>query len=233
MRKGVVMTNDPQPSVVSSLQALTTAPPGSRLGKWATAIRVAAIAVTAVGAAPTAMNLYHSYKNGIPYDQVSQALKQAELWRKNMECAGRLELRPLNTGAGTRIEAGSCPSSGDIQIKVVASNGKSSIAWIPLDEIQKGQAELIRKGPATQMLALLFPPAHAAGPAAPGAPAAGTSAVTPVQGAPIKVECQAMPTQQMIIRVVNEGGKCFREEFSPFQGKVMKRQEVPCTTKCT
>ena len=44
--------------------------------------------------------------------------------------------------------------------------------------------------------------------------------------------CQAMPTKGQIVRVVQFEGKCFRETFSPFVGKVEKRESVPCNTTC-
>ena len=51
-------------------------------------------------------------------------------------------------------------------------------------------------------------------------------------GAGHQVVCQAMPTRGQIVRVVQFEGKCFRETFSPFVGKVEKRESVPCNTTC-
>jgi hypothetical protein len=52
-------------------------------------------------------------------------------------------------------------------------------------------------------------------------------------GGQMQVVCQVMPEKGKVVRIVNEGGKCFREHIAAFHGKVEKREEVQCTTPCT
>ena len=53
-----------------------------------------------------------------------------------------------------------------------------------------------------------------------------------VAQASMEVVCQSK-TKDSVIRVVKDGGKCFRETVSLFKGTVEKREEVPCNTQCT
>ena len=193
-------------------------------------VRVAAICAAIAGAFPTAMNLYQSWSHGIPYSEVSHRLSQYDLWVKNFEC--KIDYRALNTGQGTRLDVGACPKSGDIAIKVSAQNGKATYEWIPFDTLQKAQASL-------WPVDLMIGTAHAAAaadtlPAGPSIPA-GASA-PPVRMAQattgMQVVCEALHSKTQLVRIVNDGGKCFRETIAPYQGKVERREEVPCSTTC-
>jgi hypothetical protein len=201
--------------------------------------RVAAIGAAIAGAFPTGMNLYQSWTHGIPYTEVSHRLSQHELWIKNFEC--KIDYRALNTGQGTRVDVGACPKSGDIAIKISAQNGKATYEWIPFEKLQKASASL-------WPLDLLITTAHAEQTSAPAslspvflapAPTGAVIATPPPTGPRIaqaaggmQVVCEALPSKTQLIRIVNDAGKCFRETISPYQGKVEKREEVPCTTTC-
>ena len=198
--------------------------------------RVAAISVAIVGAMPTAMNLYQSWLHGIPYSEVSHRLSQYDLWVKNFEC--KIDYRALNTGQGTRVDVGACPKSGDIAIKISSQAGKAAYEWIPFDTIHKAQAslwplELLRGD-------VLVGTAHAS--EVPAEPAGSSSgAVEPrlrlaqatggATGGGMQTVCEALQGRT-VVRIVNDGGKCYREMISPYQGKVEKREEVACTTSC-
>ena len=195
--------------------------------------RVAAISAAIAGALPTGMNLYQSWVHGIPYSEVSHRLSQYDLWVKNCEC--KIDYRALNTGQGTRVDVGACPKSGDIAIKISSQAGKAAYEWIPFEKIQKAQASL-------WPLDLLVGVAHASespidrpSGAAPSAtlPSGGGEPRVRLAQAPggMQVVCEALQGRT-VVRIVNDGGKCFREMISPYQGKVDKREEVPCTTSC-
>ena len=202
-------------------------------------VRVAAICAALAGAFPTAMNLYQSWSHGIPYSEVSHRLSQYDLWVKNFEC--KIDYRSLTTAQGTKLDAGACPRSGDVALKVTTAQGASAYEWIAFDKLQK----------AGQKSAGLWSLLATEAMAAEGAPAASTAAsgtspdgrTLPLSARPqpaqtqiaqggIQVVCQTLQGKSQIIRIVNEGGKCYRETFSPFQGKVEKRDEVPCNTTC-
>jgi hypothetical protein len=191
--------------------------------------RVIAILAAVGGAIPTGMNVYQSWKHGIPYSQVSHRIGQYDLWVKNFEC--KIDYKAISTAQGTKVDVGACPKSGDIAIKLTASNGKAAYEWIAAEQLQKSTLAA-----ASTLMSLLISPAVAEElPAKTGAPAPLTPQISkPVQlsQSSIQVVCQSMQAKAQIIRIVNEGGKCFREHFSPFVGKVDKREEVPCNTAC-
>ena len=188
--------------------------------------RVIAITAAVAGSIPTATNLYHSWVHGIPYNEVSHRLSQYDLWVKNFEC--KIDYRSLTTAQGTKLDAGACPKSGDVALKVTTPAGGSAYEWIAFDQLQRASQK------SASVWSLLVSEATAAE----GAPAAtsGTDALpaprTQLAQAGIQVVCQTLQSKSQIIRIVNEGGKCYRETISPFHGKVEKRDEVPCNTTC-
>ena len=91
-------------------------------------LRVIAIGVPVVGAVPTGMNLYQSWKHGIPYSQVAHKLEQYDLWVRNMDCP--IEYKELTASQNTKITIGVCPNNGDISIKVAMPEGKALITKV-------------------------------------------------------------------------------------------------------
>ena len=213
------MTDTTPKAVISELRADATRGP---LATPLLIARVIAIAAAVGGAIPTGMNLYHSWAHGIPYSQVSHRLTQYDLWVKNIEC--KIEYRALNTQGGTRVDVGSCPKNGDIAIKVSAPNGRATYEWIAFEQLAKSTA--------ASLLELIVTPAHAEEPQRRTTPPSLQLAQATGSSTGMQVVCQSLQTKSMIVRIVNEGGKCFRENFSPFVGKVEKREEVPCNTQC-
>jgi hypothetical protein len=226
------ISEESQPMTSPNQQLLSTAVSGGGgpLSKTFLFARVAAICAAIAGAMPTAMNLYQSWTHGIPYSEVSHRLSQYDLWVKNFEC--KIDYRALNTSQGTRIDVGACPKSGDIAIKLSATSGKATYEWIPFEKLQKASASLWH-------LEFLVGTAHAAQPglsdipppsvSQPRAPAPFAQLAQATSG--MQVVCEALQGKS-VLRIVNDGGKCYREMISPYQGKVDKREEVPCTTTC-
>ena len=210
--------------------------------------RVIAIAAAVGGAVPTAMTLYQSWAHGIPYTEVSHRLKQYDIWVKNFDC--KVDYRALTTAQGTRVDAGACGRTGDIAIKVTSPNGKAAYEWIAFSQLQKsGQAaaSVWQLLGSSAMAAEVSPSAAGnalaggsstsggrigAGPAAAQAERVQLAQATQAAPSGMKVLCQAMPTKGMIVRVVQEGAKCYRENVSLFKGSLQKREEVACTTPC-
>lgn len=186
------------------------------------------LAVSVAAAVPTAQNLYYSWKTGVPFNQVQHRLTQAALWEKNFDC--RIDYRALTTAAKSKVEVGSCAKTGDISIRV-SSNGQTNYEWIAFEQLPK---------PASRSIAFLdmfiasayageLPP-DAAGARENRARAARESQVRVAQ-ASMEVICQAK-AKDAVVRIVKDGGKCFRETVSLFKGTVEKREEVPCNTQC-
>jgi hypothetical protein len=183
------------------------------LGRLVPLLRVIAISVPVAGAIPTGINLYHSFQHGIPYSQVSHRLEQYDIWVRNMDCA--IEYKEVSATQNTKINIGVCPNTGDISIKVALPEGKAIVEWIAFDRLRQANA----------VFDLLASPAQAE------EVAPATSKLRLAQ-ASSQLVCQVWEGKAKIVRVVKEGGRCFRESISPYQGHVDKRSEVPCNTGC-
>jgi hypothetical protein len=224
------------PSEPSLLAAVAQETRGGPLSRTFFVARVIAIVAAVGGAAPTAMNLYHSWQHGIPFTQVSHRLGQADLWSKNFDC--KIDYRALSAAGGMKVDVGACAKSGDISIKISTQEGRSTYEWIAFDQLQKATKTV-------GLMDLLISSAHAEGalPVTTKASANGSLDVKLAQSSvpaqstvqvqsSMQVVCQAMVGKTHITRIVNEGGKCYRETVSPFKGTVDKREEVPCNTTC-
>lgn len=184
--------------------------------------KIGVLVVSVAAAIPTAQNLYYAWKTGVPFNQVQHRLTQAQLWEKNFDC--KIDYRALSTSAASKVEVGSCTKTGDISIRV-SSNGRTNYEWIAFENLPK---------PATQsagFLDLFIASAYAD--ELPQRPAQSGAAAAPVVVAQAGAEivCQTK-NKDMVVRIVKDAGKCFRETMSLFKGTVEKREEVPCTTQC-
>lgn len=190
-----------------------------KTGGFASLLKTVALVVTIVGAVPTAVTAYHAWQYKVPFDKVPHRLAQYDLWMKNLDC--KIEYKALDTAQGTKLDVGACPSTGDIAIRIAAPDGKTSYEWIAYAELQK-PGEKAEPG-----LLEIFSSAMAA----------------PVERAPreasrvqtaqaLEVLCQIAAGTGKIVRVVRDGGKCYREELNPIRGGIDKREEVGCDTQC-
>jgi hypothetical protein len=199
------------PEQVSTLVAEATS--GQSFRRWYTLIKVAVIAVPVIGATPTALNIYYAWKHGIPYAQVSHRLQQYELFVKNGACA--IEYNEINTGRDAKVKVGACATTGDISIQVLLAAGQSIFEWIDFKELQHiNTADSVLMSPAL------------------AAEASATLTGTRVAEAATRVVCQGWESKTQLVRVVNEGGRCFKETIGAYSGRADKRVEVPCTTTC-
>jgi hypothetical protein len=176
-------------------------------------LRVIAIGVPVAGAVPTGMNLYQSWKHGIPYSQVAHKLEQYDLWVRNMDCP--IEYKELSASQNTKITIGVCPNNGDISIKVAMPEGKALIEWIAFARLKEENA----------VAGYLIGTALAQD----GVPA---NRDVHLAQATAQVVCQGWEGGTQVVRVVREGARCFRETISPYHGRVDKRAEVACDATC-
>jgi len=186
---------------------------GNKFRRWYTLIRVVVIAVPVIGATPTALNIYYAWKHGIPYSQVSHRLQQYNLWVKNGNC--NIEYKEISTGRDARVNIGACSTTGDISIQVSLTGARSIFEWIDFNELQ--QMNTAHN--------FLMTPAFAE-----EVPASEVG--TRVAQASSHVVCQGWESSTKIVRVVNEGGRCFKETIAAYSGRVESRVEAPCTTSC-
>lgn len=179
-------------------------------------LKTAALIVTILGAIPTAITAYNAYRFGVPFSQVSERLAQYDLWVKNIDC--KVDYKAISTAQGTKIDAGACAATGDIALKISTSDGKSAYQWIAYNELQKPGETAASSG----FLDILIGAARADGVSRP---------VQVAQGA-MEVVCQTLQSPKVLVRIVKEGSKCFKETVSPIRGSVDSREEVPCNTQC-
>lgn len=188
-----------------------------KTGGLASLLKTVALVVTIVGAIPTAITAYHAWQYKVPFDKVPHRLAQYDLWMKNLDC--KIEYKALDTAQGTKLDVGACPSTGDIAIRIASADGKTTYEWIAYNELQKPGEQ-----PNPSLIDLLIGTARA-------------DTVQPTQGVrmagAMEVVCQSMISKDKLVRVVRDGGKCFREELSPIRGSIDKREEVSCDTQCS
>lgn len=215
----------------SSLSALAQ-PATKAVNSTMRLVQFAVLAVSVAAAIPTAQNLYYSWKHDVPFNEVSHRLDQYNLWMKNLDC--KIDYRALSTAGGSRVDVGSCAKTGDIAIKVSSANGKSTYEWIAYDNLQKP----VRNA---GLIGLLVTSANAASDTAENLTSNTVRAQSSARDGDgnirlaqtgMEVLCEAKDKDK-IIRIVKDGGKCFRETVSPFKGSIDAREEVACNTQCT
>lgn len=180
-------------------------------------LKTAALVVTIVGAIPTAITAYHAWQYKVPFTEVSHRLQQYDLWERNIDC--KIDYKALSTAQGTKVDAGACSKTGDISLKISTDDGKATYEWIAYNQLQKpGEA------PPAGLIDLFMGVARAAE----GQSVAGVRVAQSME-----VVCQSLVGGTQLVRVVKEGGKCYREVMSAMRGSIDKREEVSCDTKCT
>jgi len=191
--------------------------PSHPVNRTLTLIKLLVLAVSVAAAVPTARNLYFSWKNDVPFNQVDHRLAQAALLEKNFGC--KIEYRALVTQGSARVEVGSCQKTGDISIRVNGPRGQVNYEWIAFDRLPKPMTHQT-----ASLLDLIVPRALAEE----HDPAANQSFK---MAQDMSVLCQAKSGDN-IVRVVQSGGQCVRETVSIFRGAVEKSETVPCDKAC-
>jgi hypothetical protein len=195
--------------------AVPKSAPLGPLQRFVRLLKTAALVVTVLGAIPTAITVYHAWQYKVPFNQVSHRLEQYDILLRNIDC--KIDYKALSTAQGTKVDVGACQKTGDISLKISAADGKATYEWIAYNQLQKPGEQ-----PEGSFLDLLIGVARAE---------SSDEPVRLAQGA-LEVVCQSLVSKKELVRVVKEGGKCYRETMSPVRGTVDKREEVPCDTKC-
>ncbi|WP_045836694.1 hypothetical protein [Hyphomicrobium sp. 99] len=195
---------------------LNFAHPAHPVNRTVSVVKLLVLAVSVAAAVPTARNLYFSWKNDVPFNQVDHRLAQAELLEKNFDC--KIEYRSLSTQGNARVDVGSCSKTGDISIRVRSPDGQVNYEWIAFSQLPKPASKaggfaslLISSALADEVQALGDKPFDVAQDAA--------------------VLCQGKAGDN-IVRVVQSGGQCVKETVSIFRGSVEKSEPVPCDKAC-
>src|SRR5689334_24572774 len=120
-------------SATSNLLNLSN--PSHPVNRTMSLIKFAVLIVSVAAAIPTARNLYFSWKNDVPFNQVDHRLAQAALLEKNFDC--KVDYRTLSVQGNARVEVGSCSKTGDISIRVRSPSGQVNYEWIAFEQLPK------------------------------------------------------------------------------------------------
>jgi cupin superfamily acireductone dioxygenase involved in methionine salvage len=169
-----------------------------------------------LGAIPTGIDLYKSFKYGIAVSDVAHAEEQKNLWIKNLHCVQGLTYHAVKTEDGSTVQIGAC-QNGDVLIELIPEGGATQVAeWVSLDRTKAAGA----------VGSLLVSKAFAA--------ASGGAAAVVASGEKVETICTSLNAQkQTIERIIKRNGVCMREVNNMITRKSIKREEVPCDTKCT
>jgi hypothetical protein len=192
--------------------------PAHPVNRTASVVKLLVLAVSVAAAVPTARNLYFSWKNDVPFNQVDHRLAQAKLLEKNFDC--KIDYRSLSTQGNARVDVGSCSKTGDISIRVKSPDGQVNYEWIAFEQLPRPAS---RTG---SLVDLLISRAFAE-----DAPPRGDSNKPFEVAQDAAVLCQSKAGDN-IVRVVQSGGQCVKETVSIFRGSVEKSEAVPCDKAC-
>jgi hypothetical protein len=156
-------------------------------------------------------------------ESVALAKQQQRLQQKNLLCAINMTRRAAQADPKTTIRYGVCENR-DMLVEVYPQGQPAFQQWISPEYVLSDTRTAKSTG-------LFFSAVFAA--ASPQSAIA--SAETRSAQMELKTLCQRWQddTRQVrMIRVTNEGGKCFRERINVLSGRVEIREEVPCDTPC-
>lgn len=202
-------------SATSNLLNLSN--PSHPVNRTMSLIKFAVLVVSVAAAIPTARNLYFSWKNDVPFNQVDHRLAQAALLEKNFDC--KVDYRTLSVQGNARVEVGSCSKTGDISIRVKGPSGQVNYEWIAFEQLPKPMQST------ASLLNFIVTPAVAAEVTS----EARNQSFEVAQD--VAILCQSKAGDN-VIRVVQSGGQCVRETVSIFRGSVEKSVPVPCDKAC-
>ena len=218
------MTQERKSSTFDTIDELTQPAKGSFLHRFKRTIQVALIIVSVLGAIPTAVTLYHSVTTGIPFSQVPHRLAQQKMWTALGGCVPSIDFKALTT-RNTRVDVGACPDTGDILFRVATQAQGATYEWFPIANLQRTAGT----GGTGSLWDWLVSNARADDRAG---RIDGRILLAQASTPGIKVKCQAMGPKATMIRVVEEGGACFKETMSLMTGAVTTREPVACDAKC-
>ena len=189
--------------------------------RWQRFFLYPTVAGALIGAVPTGLDYYKAFVHDIDFQDVRHAEEQRRLWVKNFACAQNISYQQVKTEADTVVQVGAC-ANGDVLIEVVPAKGNRILEWISLERLQTASAVsgLSFVGRANAAIASQVPDSRK------------SQTGTRVAQGTTSIKCQKMQGQTKIIRIVQEGGKCFREEISVMKGAVLSRKPVSCSASC-
>ncbi len=152
-------------------------------------------------------------------ESVEVALMQQKLTEKNLDCliGATPQEVPLNEKVKVRLLA--C-ETGDIQVAVYPENAPAKLRWITT---QPGATKAAGIWPLDALISAAYAQTQ---------PGAARMQLAQVQITNVCSAWQDPSRKAKLIRITNEGGKCFKEIVNVFSGAVEYREETPCDAPC-
>jgi hypothetical protein len=119
-------------------------------------VKTIALIVTIAGAIPTAITAYYAWDLKVPFTEVPHQLAQNKILMRNFDCVPKIKYNNLTTSGGTVVDAGACPKTSDILLRISAPGYNPTYEWIAFNQLTKPGDE-----PPSGLLDLLFGIAHA------------------------------------------------------------------------
>ncbi len=122
---------------------------------WQWWLMYPALGIAILGAIPTAINGVQALSLGLPFNEVPQATKNAELFAKNFDCLKKTG-PSVKLKDNTEVQAVIC-DNGDIWIRVTTADNLSGITWINPAEIapRKHAGMILREAVAGPLRSLI------------------------------------------------------------------------------
>ena len=216
----ITMADQRNKDVLQRAEEWTQPERGSPFAGVKRLVQMTLLAISIVAAIPTMITLYHAMTNDVPFSRVNHLLAQQKMWQQQGACMPDINFGELTTANGTKVYVGACPSSGDILFRLVSNKGEINHEWFPV-------ANFDQTANGVSLIDWLVSQARA------GDLTGKPGPMKFAQASTFSVVCQAAAPKNTMVRVVKEGGTCFKETMSLFTGAVTNREEVPCNTTCT
>ncbi len=181
-------------------------PAGTAKPWWQWVLLYPTLVISLIGSVPTAIELIRSNRTGVPFGESSAAIKQGDLWSKNMGCT-EAPFDGVVNESNVKTDATIC-KSGDVLVRFKGPHEKSAYRWVPVETFETRTAS-----------SFLLSEAYAD---------------TAPQAKQETLICQWSPEQGWVIRRVREEGtnRCFNEKVRTYTGEVVSRQPVACEQAC-
>lgn len=180
-----------------------------------------AVALALTGLYDPLKDIYVRYANpDLPgTEPVAVALEQQRLTEKNLDCLREAQQFKVQLSSAMEVRLLAC-QSGDVQIVLYPQDAPARQRWITT----RGTGGYASIGSLDWLVGRAM------------AQAQGTAPNTTFTQSVVQNVCQAwqdVGRKAKLVRVTNEGGKCYKEIVNVFSGRVEYREETACTTGCT
>jgi hypothetical protein len=166
--------------------------------------------IAVLGAVPTFLETYKSYKLRVPVGSSREAEQQTALWQRNFECSKNSQFQTIKTQFNVEVGSIVC-ESGDVLLKSRPPAKEAQYRWVSWGDI----------APTKQSQVAFFSVADANADTNPY--------VIRVQSGAM---CQRWVGNGLLLRRIRTSNGCIEEIINTYNGSVVKRYSVPCSPAC-